>query len=344
MSTPPNSSVENDLRQVGIQQGRSSLRAQSDLAQAGREQRGSAPRQRGVGRVSLDPHRPLQDRNDVAAPVASGRQRGVELPTVQPELRTFDQPAHRRPLGGPRPLGRHRSLPKVDGLQGLVDVQGPRLSVRPQAVPIEQPEGGVARLLDFRHQHAPAEGVDRSGGQEDAIARRWPEGVQAVLAASLANRRHECVAIDARLQSRVDQALRLRLQDDPGLGFPQIGWAQLRGHRIIGMHLDRQRLGRIEELQQQGEAWLGVMPAQQLAAMLADELPQRGPGQRPELHDALVGPMVANLPAFGPVVAGPKVLAERGFQFSAPPNILPQNGAKTKRIERCRGQSGPPLR
>ena len=172
----------------------------------------------------------------------------------------------------------HRPLPKVDGLERLLDVQGPRLPVRPQAIPVEQPEGGVARLLDLRHQHAPAEGVNGSGGQEDAVAGLWLEGVQAVLAASLANRRHECVAIDARLQSRVDQAPWLCLQDDPGLGFSQIGWAQLCGHRIIGMHLDRQRLGRVEELQQQWEAWSGVMPSQQLAAMLADELPQRGPG------------------------------------------------------------------
>ena len=62
--------------------------------------------------------------------------------------------------------------------------------------------------------------------------------------------------------------------------------------RLAGVDLDRKRLGGIEKLQKQGKPWLWIVSAQQRFAALGDELAQRGPGQGPELDDALVGPMV----------------------------------------------------
>ena len=78
-----------------------------------------------------------------------------------------------------------------------------------------------------------------------------------------------------------------------------------------------------------------MMPAQQLTALLVNELIQRGSGQRPELHDALVRPVIADFPAFGPIVAWPETLAQRAFQSPASPKILAKEGAKSKWIERC---------
>src|SRR5205823_2747587 len=73
---------------------------------------------------------------------------------------------------------RHRALVPMNAGQRIIDVQGPRLAVGVAPVPVVQAEGGVAGLLDLRHQHAAADRVYRAGGQVDTIAGPRLEGVQ----------------------------------------------------------------------------------------------------------------------------------------------------------------------
>src|SRR5205814_767891 len=53
----------------------------------------------------------------------------------------------------------------VDARDGFFDVQRARLTLGVAAVPIEEAEGGVARLLNFGHEHTAADRVDRAGRQ-----------------------------------------------------------------------------------------------------------------------------------------------------------------------------------
>ena len=91
--------------------------------------------------------------------------------------------------------------------------------------------------------------------------------VQAVLARPLADGRRQSVAVDARLQAGIDHAARRGLEHDPRLGLAGVGRIEPGGAGVVGMDLDRERLAAVEELQQQGEPRLRMMPAQQLAAV-----------------------------------------------------------------------------
>ena len=76
------------------------------------------------------------------------------------------------------------------------------------------------------------------------------------------------------------------------------------------------------------------MSAEQFVTALLDELAQRGSGQWAERDDALIVPVIANLPTLGTRFVGRDGFAERAAQPFPSPNILPQNGVKTKRMER----------
>ena len=76
-------------------------------------------------------------------------------------------------------------------------MQFARLAVRPHAVPVIQPIGYVARLLDFGNQQTRPDGVRRAGLDQHAIARLWLKLVQAKFAGAAFDLAGQGTAVEA---------------------------------------------------------------------------------------------------------------------------------------------------
>src|SRR5207253_4629582 len=88
----------------------------------------------------------------------------------------------------------------------------------------------------------------------------------------------QLLGADARLETRVDPAPGVGGQDDPGLGLAVVAYQTSR-RLVVGMDLDRERLMRVDELDQQRE--LLARPrrrTQQLRAPGPDQLAEGRPG------------------------------------------------------------------
>ena len=120
--------------------------------------------------------------------------------------------ATRRSTPGSSVASARRRLPargEVDRVERLLDVQLARPAVAVDAVPIEQPVGRVAGLLDFGDQQPGAERVHRARFDEDAVANARLELVQTHFARPARQLALQRLPIDARLQAGVDLAARL---------------------------------------------------------------------------------------------------------------------------------------
>ena len=176
--------------------------------------------------------------------------------------------------------------------------------------------------------------MNGSGGNEETIARLGLEVVQQLLARPLANGVGQLPAIDARPEPRVDRAAGIGGQDVPGLGLAQVGRIQPCGLFVVGMDLNRERLGGVEELHQERKTRLRMVAAEKFRPALANQFAQRRAGQRPLVDDALVRAVIADFPTLGIIVARAERLSQAGFQAAVPPQIAADEQAKTKRIKR----------
>ena len=163
---------------------------------------------------------------------------------------------------------RHGTRAPVDRLQRLADVQRARLTIAAEPIPVVEAEGGVARLLHLGQYHPAADGVDRSRGQEHAIARRGREGVQAQVDGPFLKVPLQDSAGHARFQPRVDPPAGLDIEDHPGLRLAELLAGQTTCLLIIRVDLDREQVAAIEELDQQREPALGGnLSAEECAGM-----------------------------------------------------------------------------
>src|SRR5262245_56010237 len=107
--------------------------------------------------------------------VAPDGLRLVQLPAVPDELVALYEPPDVRPVGH---LGRYwidRSAFKINHAERLLDMELPRLSVRPDTVPIKKAKRRVAGLLKLSNDQSGPQGVDRARRQQHAVARLWLE-------------------------------------------------------------------------------------------------------------------------------------------------------------------------
>ena len=93
------------------------------------------------------------------------------------------------------------------------------LAVGPEAVPIEQPEGGIARLLNLGHQHPAADAVDGAGRQKQAVARPGNERVQALGDRAALEVPPQLGRGGAGAEAGINPRIGLGRQDDPGFGL-----------------------------------------------------------------------------------------------------------------------------
>ena len=77
------------------------------------------------------------------------------------------------------------------------------------------------------------------------------EGVDRPIAGACPQARRELIPRDAGPQAGVDPAARLGCNDIPGLGLAPIGRTELRSAGVIRMHLHREILAGVEELEEE---------------------------------------------------------------------------------------------
>jgi hypothetical protein len=142
---------------------------------------------------------------------------------------------------------------RIDDRQRLVDVE--RAPRRLRSVPVEDAVGDVGRLLHLVEEQPRPERVDRPGGDEERIARPHRQPLRQVEDRALPDGRRQRVRRGAGAQAADQLRARRGLQDVPGLGLAELARPlQPRGLLVARVDLQREPVGRIEQLDQQREA------------------------------------------------------------------------------------------
>ena len=236
----------------------------------------------------------------------------------------------------------HWAAGVVGYIERLLDVKLARFAVAVDAVPIEQPIGGVAGLLDFGDQEAGAECVDGAGFDQNAIAHAWLELMEADFAVAAGQLALERLPVDAGFQAGVNLASWFGGQDDPGFGFSQVGRIEFCALLVVRVDLHRQRFLAVEKFQKQRKLIARIMAAEDCAAFLRHELVQCFARERSIGDRALIGAVVDDLPAFGVVLAGADRFAEVGSEPAAAPQIFSQDRIESKwrKLRACEDSGG----
>lgn len=112
---------------------------------------------------------------------------------------------------------------EVDDIEGLLKVEGARLSVGVESSPIVESEGGIAGLLDFGDDESGAEGVDGPGGDEEALVGFRFDDVHGFEESILIDETLEVRAGEIGLEAGVEFCAGFGVEDVPGFGFAEIG-------------------------------------------------------------------------------------------------------------------------
>lgn len=145
---------------------------------------------------------------------------------------------------------------EVDGGEGLFDMEVARFAIEAESIPIEDAIGGVAVLLDFVDQEASADGVEASGGDEEAIAGARMEDVDEVGGGAIGEGCEEGLTGDAGVEASVDFGSGLGVGDEPHFGF---GFAVEFGREVLwGVDLKAEVLASVEDLHEKGETVGGM--------------------------------------------------------------------------------------
>src|SRR5262249_39108321 len=144
----------------------------------------------------------------------------TRVPVATVEAETLDVP------------GRDRPVIPVDAREGFFEVELARLALAVEAIPVEEPKSGVARLLHLGHQDPAAGGMDRAGGKEDTVAGSGLELVQALDNLTLHQGGSKRRRIDPGLQARVNATSRGRVEDEPGFRLAPLAGPEP-AHRLV---------------------------------------------------------------------------------------------------------------
>lgn len=258
----------------------------------------------------------------MAALVATAMLRRVELPAIEYELVASDKAFDVRMVRWLRRLWCDGAAGEVDRVEGFLDVERTRFAVAVDAVPIEEAERGVAGLLDFGDHESVAQGVDRAGFEEDAIADARFKLVEAGVAVAGGEGAFELSAVNARFEAGVDFAAGFGSEDDPGFGLAEVGRSEFRALGVVRMDLNGERELRIQEFEQERELRLRMVAAEERWAVIGDQFVQRAAGERAVGDDTLIRAVVDDFPALGVAVAVADGLAEHSAQAAAAPDVF----------------------
>ena len=199
-----------------------------------------------------------------------------------------------------RQVRRDRASRKVDALQGVLDVQRARVTLSIAPVPIEQPQREVTRLLNFRERDAGSDRVNRAGRNGDHVTGSHGDRVQALLDSAGCEMSFERDLIDVGFQSDAHAAVRLGQQDHPGFRFSALSQSNHGGLNIVRVNLNGQRLGRVEELEQQRKLSAACMSAEQLIGIFTHQIVQQTTVEWTAEDSTLIDAEIDDFPTLGP--------------------------------------------
>ena len=98
-------------------------------------------------------------------------------------------------------------------------MQRARLARNIDPIPIVQPKSAIASLLDFRDKQPGSKSMDRTGRNENTIARLRVNRVQALLGLARLNRVGQVLSRNVGFEPCVQYRPGFRVDDVPSLGF-----------------------------------------------------------------------------------------------------------------------------
>lgn len=232
----------------------------------------------------------------------------------------------------------HRPTAEVDTCQRLLDMQFPGQAVRSQAVPVEQPKRQVAGLLNLGQHDSLADRVDRSRGNEQEIAGSDFDPMQTLLDGSPGKCLAQFDLGDARLQTGKEATACLGRKDHPGFSLAMFSGNECLSLFVVGMHLHRKAVMGIKEFDEQGKLRSSGVPPQKFRRSFSHESSQRPTVVITPGYEALVCPMIADLPAFGVVIAVGDGFAEQFPEPATSPANASQNGSAFERSQAGQSQ------
>ena len=155
---------------------------------------------------------------------------------------------------------------EVDGVEGLVGVELAEVTVGIAATIVVEAVGAVGGLLYFGHHEAFAEGVDAAGGDEIDVAGLGLFGMEQLLEASCVEGGAVEVGRSVAAETADEACAGVGLHDVPHLGLAA-GHAALLGEGVVGVHLNGEVLGGVDDFEEEGE-----LVAEAVVDALADEV------------------------------------------------------------------------
>ena len=166
------------------------------------------------------------------------------------------------------------------------------------AVVVIHPIGHVAALLDLGDEDARADGVQRACWDEEHIARMHGRVPRDLEQRTVLDAAGQFLPRDGAGEAVEQLRARRAVDDDPHLRFaPAV--LHPRGVLIVRMHLHRQALFRVDQLDHQREAVLRIHCAAQQLRLRLQRGGERLSGKRAGRDRALAVRVAGKLPAFG---------------------------------------------
>jgi len=135
-------------------------------------------------------------------------------------------------------------------------MQFTRLAIESVAVPVKDPIGGVAVLLNFNNQESLADRMETATRDEDALSGVGGGAMEGFLDGTVFQGFFKLLALHALLQSGVDGGTLGCVEEIPALGFGFASEFGCAGYR--GMNLNGEPFAGIEEFDQEREARRGI--------------------------------------------------------------------------------------
>lgn len=229
------------------------------------------------------------------------------------------------------------ALLKVGAGERFGDVDGAWFAAGVGASPIVQAKREIALLLDFCEYDAGSEGVNGTGGDEDAVTGMHFVDVQEIFEVTATERLLEHVGGNTGLQAAADARPGFGMKNDPCFGFAIFNRVKKFGLLIVGVHLKREPVVGIEELDEQWELGEVCMLSEQFAGVLSKEFREGESGERSGGNVAGAVCVIRDFPAFGVVGFGSESASEQCLKFSAAPANAFEDGSEGERWQREAG-------
>lgn len=210
-------------------------------------------------------------------------------------------------------------------------MDGARFPAGVGAPPVVKAKREITLLLDFSEYDAWAKSMHGAGGDEDAVTGMNFVDVQEIFEVTATECLLEHLGGHTGLQAAADACSGFRMQNDPRFGFAIFDRVKDFGLLVVGVHLEREPIVGIEELDEQWKLCEVCVVSEKFAGVLPQEFGEGEAGQRSGGNLAGAVCVVGDFPAFGVVGFGSEAASEEGLKFSAAPADAFEDGSEGER-------------